>query len=85
MLAYQGEIWLPNIKCINKYISKYLYLLEPYFTITLTKEVYSNPLVLATENITDVLTNNNPNPFINKNQLVRLDNKFPFYRLVFNK
>lgn len=85
MLSYNGEIWLPNIKCITEYINQYKYLLDKYYTIELIKDAFLNPLVRATERIDDILQYLNPNPFINSNQLIRLHDKFPFYRLKFNK
>jgi hypothetical protein len=85
MLSYNGEIWLPNIKCIKEYIDQYKYLLETYYTIELINDVNRNPLVRATENVNILLQKDNPNPFINSNQLSRLDVNFPFYQLKFNK
>ena len=85
MLAYRGEVWLPNMKCIEQYIKKHKALLERYYTITLSSDIFSNPLVLATENFNDVLSQYNSNPFINENQLIRLNKDYPFLKLTFNK
>jgi hypothetical protein len=85
MLIYNGEVWLPNIKCISSYISKCSETLSRYYTIERTNDIFANPLVEATEVVTDVLLKDNKIPLINSNQLIRLDQIYPFYRLKFNK
>jgi hypothetical protein len=85
MLAYRGEVWLPNMKCIHQYLAKYKFKIERYYTVTLNSDILSNPLVLATDKINDLLLKESSNPFVNNNQLTRLDNKYPFFKLIFNK
>ena len=86
-IAWNGFIILPNMKCITKYINKNKHLLEKYFTISyLTNEkINENPLVYATEIVDNLLTDGNSCPFVNKNQLTRLDPINPFYMLKYNK
>lgn len=86
-LAWMGKIILPNMKCINEYIDKNLSLLNTFFTITLIKkeDINNNPLVLGTFNIDNKLVDGGKNPFINSNQLIRLDSNYPFYELLYNK
>jgi len=86
-LAWMGKIFLPNMKCINEYIDKNISLLNTVFTITLIKkkDINSNPLVLGTFNIDNKLVDGGKNPFINSNQLIRLDSNYPFYQLLYNK
>jgi len=87
MLLFKGEIWLPNMKCVAYYIKEYSHLINQYYTITLAKqdEIFSNPLVLATENINEKLIKDNPCPLVNSNQLIKLDKKFPFIKLSYDK
>jgi len=62
-------------------------ILERYYTIKLcpAKNIYANPLVTATDDVTFELTDGLKNPFYNGNQLVRLNKINPFYILKFNK
>lgn len=85
MLSYNGEIWLPNMKCIEQYIEKYKQILEKYYTIEFTSNTFLNPLVKATEEINDLLLQDNLNRFVNENQISRLNSSYPFLKLVFNK
>ena len=82
-----GKIILPNMKCIKKYIDKNISNLNKVFTISLIKkeDINNNPLVLATSNIDHKFVDGGKNPFINANQLIRLDSNYPFYELLYNK
>ena len=75
------------MKCISKYINDNKSLLEQYFTIYLlgNEMINENPLVYATGKVDSLLADGNTNPFINKNQLTRLDPTNPFYVLKYNK
>ena len=86
-IAWNGVIILPNMKCISKYINKNKILLEQYFTLSLLsyETINKNPLVYATEVVDSLLSDGNTNPFVNKNQLTRLDPIHPFYALKYNK
>lgn len=85
MIAFRGEVWLPNIKCLCNYIKKYYKTLKVFYSIYLVKDLKSNPLYLATEQVNDILSDKNPIPLVNINQVTRLDTNHPFIRLVFNK
>jgi hypothetical protein len=82
-----GKIILPNMKCIKKYIDKNISSLNKVFTISLIKkeDINNNPLVLGTSNIDHKFVDEGNNPFINANQLIRLDSEYPFYELLYNK
>ena len=72
------------MKCIDQYINNNLEHLNAYFYIekmTLEETLINNPLVVATDLAEQELINGNPNPYINTNQLVRLDQNHLFYRL----
>ena len=75
------------MKCISNYINDNKFLLEKYFTISYLdiNKVNENPLFYATEKIDFLLAVDNTNPFINNNQLIRLDSIHPFYILKYNK
>ena len=76
------------MKCIDQYIQKYISILNQYFSIEKVDQescLISNPLVVATDLAENALTDGNPNPYSNSNQLIRLDENFPFYRLIYNK
>jgi hypothetical protein len=49
------------------------------------KDPKENPLYAATEDVNDILVNDNPVPLTNSNQVTRLDSQYPFIRLLFNK
>ena len=85
MLRYRGEVWLPNIKCLFIYIKIHSKILSVYYTITMMKDPKENPLYAATEDVNDILVNDNPVPLTNSNQVTRLDSQYPFIRLLFNK
>ena len=75
------------MKCIKSYIDKNKSNLDSVFTISLIKkeDINNNPLVLATSNIDHIFVDGGKNPFINANQLIRLDSNCPFYELLYNK
>ena len=84
VLAPNGVVLLPNMKCIEQYINKNLENLSSYFDInkvSLEDTLATNPLVIATSLAEDELTNGNQIPLNNSNQLVRLDQEYPFYSL----
>ena len=87
MLRYNGEVWLPNIPCINGYIQKNTLLLEKFYTITLCPfdKIRANPLVTATDDANLSLISDTKNPFHNGNQLNKLNKENPFYLLKFIK
>jgi len=87
MLAWNGKIILPNMKCVNTNLMENKQALSKYFTIIFLKKeaINENPLVYATEVVTDLLMFNNPNPFTNENQINRLDKSIPFFCLKYNK
>lgn len=80
-----SSIWLPNIPHVAEMIEDHMGIISQHYIVEAVEDPQKNPLFLATdhckselEKCTDVVTNSNELPKLNK--------KFPFYRLtVFDK
>jgi len=82
VLSKDGEIWLPNLECVQELIHSYSDVLLPHYTLELVADPLLNPLYLATEAIEDDLMRC-PDTLTNETQIRPLwaFSKTPFYRL----
>lgn len=55
VLSADGEIWLPNLNCVQELMESYADVLQEHFTWELVADPKKNPLYLATEAIEDEL------------------------------
>ncbi|KAJ1411527.1 hypothetical protein B484DRAFT_482627 [Ochromonadaceae sp. CCMP2298] len=78
-LAQGGQIWLPNLDCIQVSLTDFADDLHPYFTIALASDPKENPLYLATEDVEEELLRC-PDALTNETQLRPLGTQ-PFYVL----
>jgi hypothetical protein len=78
-LAPGGQIWLPNLDCIQVSLTDFFDDLDPYYTVSLARDPKENPLYLATEDVEEELLRC-PDALTNETQLRPLGAE-PFYVL----
>lgn len=82
VLRKDGEIWLPNLECVQELMENFADVLQPHYTWDLVADPLKNPLYLATEAIEDELLRC-PDILTNETQIRPLwaFSKTPFFRL----
>ena len=50
-----GNIWLPNLQCVQDSVNKNKHILDKYYTVRMVSQPNSNPLFMATETVEDKL------------------------------
>ena len=82
VLSKDGEIWLPNLECVQELMESFADVLLPHYTWELVAEPLENPLYLATDAIEEDLMRC-PDTLTNETQIrpLRAFSKTPFYRL----
>lgn len=82
VLAADGQIWLPNLKCVQELLAAYKKQLSKYFEWELVGDAKANPLYRATEKVEKELLMC-PDSLTNETQIRPLNDfsDTPFYVL----
>lgn len=55
MICRGGNIWLPNLQCVQDSVNKNKDILDKFYTVRMVSDSNSNPLFMATEKVEDKL------------------------------